>query len=42
MNIEQEPAPLIIDREAEIFLVLDYLSLAADETALLAAPDEIL
>jgi hypothetical protein len=42
MNVKQKPAALIIDREAEIFLVLDYLLLSADEAALLAAPDEIL
>ena len=42
MNIEQKPAPFIINRETKIFLVLDHLPLATDETALLAAPDEIL
>jgi hypothetical protein len=42
MNAEQKPGALIIDREAQIFLVLDYLSLTLNEAALLAAPDEIL
>jgi hypothetical protein len=42
MNVEQEPAALIIYRETEVFLVLDYLSLAANEAALLAASDQIL
>jgi hypothetical protein len=42
VDVEQEPAALIIDGETEIFLVLDHLLLAADEAALLAAPDKIL
>ena len=42
MNVKQKPAALIIDRESEIILVLDYLLPAAHEAALLAAPDEIL
>jgi hypothetical protein len=36
VNVEQEPAALIIDRETEVSLILDYLLLTADETALLA------
>ena len=42
MNVEQELAALIVERETEIFLVLDYLSVATNETTLLAASDEIL
>lgn len=42
MNVEQEPAAFIIERETEVFLILDYLSLAPNEAALLTAPDQIL
>lgn len=42
MNIEQETSPFIIDRETEIFVVLDYLPLAADKTTLLPRPDAVL
>src|SRR5690348_6221089 len=39
VNVEQETAPLIINGESQILLILDYLPLATDETALLAIPD---
>jgi hypothetical protein len=42
VNVEEESASLIIGREAKIFFVLIYLYLAANEAALLAAPDMIL
>jgi hypothetical protein len=42
VNVEQEPALIIINRESEVLLVLNHLSLAADETALLTVPDAVL
>jgi len=42
MDIEQEPAPLIINEKCEILPVLDHRPLPADETALLTFPDAIL
>jgi hypothetical protein len=42
VDVEQEPAALIIDGEPEILPVLDHLALTADETALLALADALL
>src|SRR5262249_56320728 len=42
VNVEQETAPLIINGKSEILLVLNNLSLTANETALLALPDAVL
>ena len=42
MDAKQEPAPLIVNRKSEVFLVLGYLTLAPYKTTLLTAPDVIL
>jgi hypothetical protein len=42
MDVEQEPAALIIERELEIIPVLAHLTLTANKTALLALSDALL
>jgi hypothetical protein len=42
MDIEEEPAPFIIDGIPKIFLILDHLPLAANESTLLASADQVL
>jgi hypothetical protein len=42
VNVEQETALLIIDRQAQVLLVLNHLPLTAGEIAALPLPDAIL
>jgi hypothetical protein len=42
VNVEQEPAPLIIDVGSQVFRILNYLTLAPDKSTTLAAPDKLL